>query len=98
MRAFTAVLFTAHAFIKVTRGQEFVVIDASEEINALCRASHALYSLLEPQIVVMVNSVRPPFALKRAAVRARQAVPSLPDESGLGFALKRFAVRARRAH
>ena len=45
----------------------------------------------------MVNSVRPPFALKRAAVRARQAVPSLPDESGVGFALKRFAVRARRA-
>ena len=42
----------------------------------------------------MVNSVRPPFALKRAAVRARQAVPSLPDESGVGFALKRFAVRA----
>ena len=36
----------------------------------------------------MVNSVRPPFALKRAAVRARQAVPSLPDESGVGFALK----------
>ena len=45
----------------------------------------------------MVNSVRPPFALKRGLVRARQAVPSLPDESGVGFALKRFAVRARRA-
>ena len=45
----------------------------------------------------MANSERPPFALKRAAVRARQAAPSLPDESGVGFALKRFAVRARRA-
>ena len=55
---------------------------------------HALYT---PNETIVDGQLRSP-ALRpqaRGRPRARQAVPSLPDESGVGFALKRFAVRAR---